>query len=85
MLSRYSAAGCSGYNIVLFQLRACVMETRNFRKMLEAKWAEGKFVCVGLDSELSKLPKPYCGYETTAALTLFNKSIVDATKDLVCA
>ena len=61
------------------------METRNFRKMLEAKWAEGKFVCVGLDSELSKLPKPYCGYETTAALTLFNKSIVDATKDLVCA
>ena len=30
------------------------MSERNFRQMLEAKWAEGKkgkFVCVGLDTE----------------------------------
>jgi len=40
---------------------------------------------VGLDSEKSKLPKLYSDYETTAAISLFNQSIVSATKDLVCA
>jgi orotidine-5'-phosphate decarboxylase len=62
--------------------------------MLEAKWAEGKFVCVGLDSELSKLPasvdvldllRTRSMSETTARITAFNMAIVDATRDLVCS
>jgi len=68
--------------------------TRNFRDMLEAKWALGKFVCVGLDSELGKLPasvdvldllRTRSMPETTARITAFNMAIVDATRDLVCA
>ena len=45
------------------------MGTRNFREMLEVKWAEGKFACAGLDSS--------DGDRMCA--------VVDATHDLVCA
>ena len=63
------------------------MGERNFRKLLEARWDEREFVCVGLDSddeELSasvfgKFPNPY------SAVLQFNKRIVNATSDLVCA
>lgn len=70
------------------------MTDRNFRELLEARWAEGKFVCVGLDSEQSKIPPNAhrtggirCGLSETARYTFveFNERIVDATKDLVCA
>src|SRR3989344_2506845 len=60
--------------------------TRNFREMLEAKWAEGKFVCVGLDSDLKKIPESIqaVGY-ADKIIVEFNKKIIDATHDLVCA
>ncbi|KKU51511.1 MAG: orotidine 5'-phosphate decarboxylase [Candidatus Ryanbacteria bacterium RIFCSPHIGHO2_12_FULL_47_12b] len=35
------------------------MEQRNFRGLLEAKWAEGKFLCVGLDPLMEKLPEEF--------------------------
>lgn len=62
------------------------MNTRSFRELLEARWAEGKFVCVGLDSELSQIPGSVShahGAEHT--MYWFNRAIVDATRDLVCA
>lgn len=37
-------------------------------------------VCVGLDSEVSKLPN-----QSSVSVLDFNKAIIDATKDLVCA
>lgn len=40
-------------------------------------------VCVGLDSELSKLPEQFKGSKTP--MLDFNKAIIDATADLVCA
>lgn len=65
--------------------------------MLEAKWAEGKFVCVGLDPEWEKIPQ-VIKHSLDARLTprinasfrenvlyAFCRSIVDATHDLVCA
>lgn len=62
------------------------MSERNFRQLLEAQWERDNFVCVGLDSELSKIPKaianPLSPRET---IFEFNRHIVDATKDLVCA
>lgn len=60
---------------------------RNFREMLEAKWAEGKFVCVGLDSELGKIPQCVKDAWSTKAdrITGFNQSIVRATKDIALA
>ncbi len=74
------------------------MNDRNFRRMLEKKWGEGKFVCVGLDSELGKIPpsvrKHKEGYVvaewerevlTSQTIVAFNRIIVDATHDLVCA
>ncbi len=42
---------------------------KSFLDKLKAKWDEGKFVCVGLDQ----------------ADLEFNKKIIDATNDLVCA
>lgn len=64
------------------------MSDRNFRELLEAKWAEGKFLCVGLDSDEGKLPrdhlkKQYGGYRSLQET--FNSEIVQATHDLVCA
>ena len=63
------------------------MDNRNFRQMLENQWSRGNFVCVGLDSESSKIPESvYERKSSIAAATIeFNRAIVEATKDLVCA
>jgi orotidine-5'-phosphate decarboxylase len=55
----------------------------NFREMLEAQWAKGKFVCVGLDSDPTKIPE--CvrkGSNVTASIIEFNEKIIDATSDI---
>ncbi len=70
--------------------------TRNFRELLEARWAKGKFVCVGLDSDLTKIPEcmqvadtedpeAFMGLEAGSTITAFNRSIIDETHDLVLA
>ncbi|MDP3992751.1 MAG: orotidine-5'-phosphate decarboxylase [bacterium] len=67
--------------------------TRNFMQMLQAKWDEGKFVCVGLDSDLAKIPtsvkeavaKWEFATDKSDVIFAFNREIIDATKDLVCA
>ncbi|MEK7135176.1 MAG: orotidine-5'-phosphate decarboxylase [Patescibacteria group bacterium] len=64
--------------------------------MLEEQWSKGKFVCVGLDSELSRMPPhllligddllgnaPY-GQNLEVVLE-FNRKIIEATQDIVCA
>lgn len=64
------------------------MPDRNFMELLRARWAEGKFVCVGLDSAYDKLPRDYLEKKYGGYLSLqhvFNDEIVDATHDLVCA
>ena len=65
------------------------MSGRNFRELLEARWSEGKLVCVGLDSKVERIPSvvhPGDGYVKFGTLQLaFNCAIVEATKDLVCA
>ncbi|MEK7135660.1 MAG: orotidine 5'-phosphate decarboxylase, partial [Patescibacteria group bacterium] len=58
---------------------------RNFRSLLEARWAEGKSVCVGLDSELGKIPESARRQTTGRTILNFNEAIIDATKDAVCA
>jgi orotidine-5'-phosphate decarboxylase len=64
---------------------------RNFMKLLKVKWAEGKFVCVGLDSELGKIPECVVSFyrdgkhELSDAIIPFNTAIVEATKNLACA
>jgi len=62
------------------------MSGRIFMEMLRARWAEGKFVCVGLDSELGMIPeaaKSDCGDADT--IFRFSRAIVESTMDIVCA
>lgn len=62
------------------------MSERNFMSLLKAKWDEGKFVCVGLDSDLEKVAEARGGaLHPAETIWLFNADIVEATKDLVCA
>ena len=58
---------------------------RDFRDLLEAKWEEKKFLCVGLDTDVTKIPERVGGKDTRETMVAFNRAIVDATKDLVCA
>jgi orotidine-5'-phosphate decarboxylase len=52
-------------------------------KLLSAAQTNKSWLCVGLDPEISKLPKSF-GVGIDAILN-FNKAIIDSTKDLVCA
>lgn len=67
------------------------MSNRNFRQMLETQWSRGNFVCVGLDSEFSKIPESVrrsgneCDVSVANTVVAFNRAIVEATKDIVCA
>ena len=67
------------------------MKNRNFRELLEAQWSRGNFVCVGLDSEFGKIPEfahrsgNECDVSVENTIVEFNRAIVDATKDIVCA
>ena len=64
---------------------------RHFRKLLEHHWSEGRFVCIGLDSEFTKLPEAVLVRESdrsvniTKSLVAFNRAIIEATSDLVAA
>lgn len=53
--------------------------SRNFMELLRGRWSEQKFVCVGLDSEFARVAHSSVGWLE------FNRRIVDATHDLVCA
>ncbi|QBD83757.1 orotidine-5'-phosphate decarboxylase [Ktedonosporobacter rubrisoli] len=54
--------------------------------MLEQRWQQGKFVCVGLDSDYERLPAiAKRAGSVEEAIFVFNREIIDATHDLVCA
>ncbi len=57
----------------------------SFNEMLKLKWNEGKFVCVGLDGDYELLPLSVKNDSVEHSLFEFNKAIIDATADLVCA
>ena len=55
-----------------------------FRDRLEAAWARNdSLVCVGLDPELERFPRAIAS--SAAPIFEFNKAIIEATADLVCA
>ena len=57
-----------------------------FVAKLERRWQQGNFVCVGLDSEYSQIPQIVRNQGSIEqAMFKFNREIVDATHDLVCA
>lgn len=63
------------------------MDERIFRELIEGRWDENKFVCVGLDSDLGNKKFPEVARKDTDEETLvcFNSALIDATCDLVCA
>ncbi len=61
------------------------MAGRNFRVLLDTKWGEGKMLCVGLDPDLGKIPASVGGNGPRERIVAFNRGIIDATHDLVCA
>jgi orotidine-5'-phosphate decarboxylase len=54
-------------------------------ELLQARWDERKFVCVGLDSDTSRIPDGIGGTTDSGRIIAFNQAIVDATKDVACA
>ena len=68
------------------------MGSRNFRELIENQWAQDKFVCIGLDPDLDKLPvsiRVFCGrdgqVDAERAILALNYRIIEATKDLAGA
>jgi orotidine-5'-phosphate decarboxylase len=53
--------------------------------MIEARWAAGRFVCVGLDSEYEKIPRAARRDGVVETIVLFNRAIVEATARYACA
>ncbi|MGH2642720.1 MAG: orotidine-5'-phosphate decarboxylase, partial [Chitinophagaceae bacterium] len=45
---------------------------------------KGSYLCVGLDTDINKLP-PHILKDSADPVFLFNKAIIDATKDLCVA
>lgn len=62
---------------------------RNCMRLLEDRWSQRKFVCVGLDPIRNRFPAHLRRARTASdradAVYSFNESIVGATRDLVCA
>lgn len=57
-----------------------------FIQQLEQRWQQGHFVCIGLDPEYDRLPISLkAGYSKAEAFSIFARTIIDATHDLVCA
>lgn len=57
-----------------------------FRERLEERWRQANFVCVGLDSDYARLPEIVKRSSSPEeAIFSFNREIIDATHDLVCA
>ena len=56
----------------------------SFRSQLEEAWRRNdSLVCVGLDPELERFPPQFSGQ--ASPIYHFNRAVIDATADLVCA
>jgi orotidine-5'-phosphate decarboxylase len=61
------------------------MQSRNFRELVENKSREGKFLCVGLDPDVSKIPAHVLAGSLEDGIVAFHRRIVDATRDIAGA
>src|SRR6266568_1422175 len=60
--------------------------TPTFVSQLEQCWEKDNFVCVGLDSDYNHIPESVKSLDSVEeTLFAFNREIIDATHDLVCA
>lgn len=61
------------------------MGKRHFTELLRSQWDGGKFACVGLDSDLGRIYEFMRCANVKQTICVFNRAIVEATKDFVCA
>ncbi|HUO56067.1 MAG TPA: orotidine-5'-phosphate decarboxylase [Candidatus Paceibacterota bacterium] len=62
------------------------MIRKSFRELVEARWSEQKFMCVGLDPDIARIPEHVrAGKNAVDSIIAFNRTIIEATHDLVCA
>jgi orotidine-5'-phosphate decarboxylase len=61
------------------------MQRRDFWELVGAKWKEGRFLCIGLDTDIRQVPVAAHRRTNADTLLAFNRNIVEATADLVCA
>lgn len=61
------------------------MGNQNFRQMLKTQWSRENFVCIGLDSDLEKIPESISRCGIYSAIVEFNYVIVESTKDIAGA
>jgi len=54
-------------------------------RLREAMRRNESLVCVGLDPDLEKMPEEFRGVGVREAIVRFNRAIVEATRDVVCA
>ncbi len=57
---------------------------KSFRELLDAGWNAAKFVCVGLDPDVTKLPAEITG-DPVDRIVEFNRMIIEATADIALA
>ncbi|TSC81773.1 MAG: orotidine-5'-phosphate decarboxylase [Parcubacteria group bacterium Gr01-1014_20] len=58
---------------------------RNYHELQKARWEEGLFVCIGLDTDPEKVPAHRRSALVESTMLHFNCDIVDATRDIVSA
>ena len=58
---------------------------KSWRELIKAQWSQQKFLCIGLDPELEKIPERIKKGSIEETIYTFNRSIIDETHDLVCA
>ncbi len=57
----------------------------SFMELLGLRWEQGHFLCVGLDSDYSKIPAGLKKGSIADSLYQFNRGIVEATAEFCCA
>jgi orotidine-5'-phosphate decarboxylase len=58
---------------------------RNWNDLIDARWQQGLYSCVGLDLDIARFPKQFRTLEPADALVAFGTAIVEATGDSVGA
>lgn len=57
--------------------------TLTFRELLERQWERGRFVCVGLDPDLGRIPSSVTGRTPGEKVYNFLQPIIDATAPII--
>jgi orotidine-5'-phosphate decarboxylase len=58
---------------------------RDFNTLIAEKWSEKKFLCVGLDPDLDKIPARFVSGPVEETLVRFNTYIIDEVGEYQCA